>query len=112
MSDLRAYRFFNQVVDVAVGYSTMAFVTLPAGCIATEVRYRSGQTGYALGVSFQGTGASFVPSAAGVTLGIPVPSSAVGGAPMVFNGPAGFYLGALGTSGVVFDVTRYFSSNI
>jgi hypothetical protein len=112
MSDLRAHRFFNQVVDVATGYSNMAFVTCPAGCIMTEIRYRSGQTGYCVGASYQGSGASFVPSVAGITLGIPVPSSAIGGLPMKVSGPYPFYLGTLGTSGVVFDVTRYFSSNI
>jgi hypothetical protein len=107
-SDLRAYRIQSYVVDVATGFSTMSYVSLMPGTIAVDVRYRSGQTGFIVGATIGGATVNYPVTA--MTLGIVVPTTAVGGIPVQIPGPAPFYLGSLGTSGVVFEVTRYFSA--
>ena len=111
MSDqLRPYRFLNERLDVATGFSSMVYVTVAAGQLFSEIRYVSGQTGFILGASIV-SGTTVVPIYGGVTLGLPVPTAAIGGAPMVMPGPVPYFLGSQGSSGVVFNVSRFFNSS-
>lgn len=100
---------FTEVVDVATGYSNMAHVTVSPGLMGYYIRYVSGQTGFIMGASVL-SGATILPSVASVTLGIHIPSSVVGGVPFEIPGPMDTFLGSLGTSGVVFSITKFFNA--